>query len=135
MSQLRAIVERIERIEADIAEMNSDKSDIFKEAKANGFDVKALKAVIAYRRKDPAERSEQEALFDLYLAEVSGKSSSGTDPATRARTTPPAKVSIAAGTASPAVRPVVQAQPLAAPATPAPFDFPDLPGHLDRRPQ
>jgi uncharacterized protein (UPF0335 family) len=122
MSQLRALVERIERVETDIAELNSDKRDIYAEAKANGFDVKALKAVISYRRKDTAEREELETLVDLYLAELSGKSSVGTPSATRVHVHE-AK--------SPA--PVVQAQPSAAPVQSAPYEFPDLPTHLDRR--
>jgi uncharacterized protein (UPF0335 family) len=70
--QLRSIVERVERLETDIAEMNADKSDVFKEAKSNGFDVKILKRVIAARRKDPAKLAEEEQLFELYMAQVGG---------------------------------------------------------------
>lgn len=70
--QLRAIVERIERIEADIAEMNADKSDIYKEAKSNGFDVKAIRAIVAERRKDPAELQELDAIIDIYRSALSG---------------------------------------------------------------
>lgn len=68
--QLRAIVERIERVETGIAELNGDKKDIYAEAKANGFDVPTIKRVIALRRKDDAERKEQEALLELYLANL-----------------------------------------------------------------
>jgi uncharacterized protein (UPF0335 family) len=85
MSQLRSIVERIERLEAEIASLNSDKSDIYKEAKANGFDVKALRAVIAYRRKDPNERAELDAIVETYLAELTKLPKAGTDIATRVR--------------------------------------------------
>lgn len=85
MSQLRSIVERIERVEEEIKSLNDDKRDIYAEAKGNGFNVKALKAVIAYRRKDPTERDELETDVALYLDELSGKSSSGTPNATRAR--------------------------------------------------
>ena len=66
--QLRALVERIERLEAEIAELNSDKSDIYKEAKSNGFDAKIIRKVVAARRKDPSDRQEEEALFDAYMA-------------------------------------------------------------------
>lgn len=126
MSQLRALVERIERIESDIADMNSDKRDIYAEAKANGFDVKALKAVIAYRRKDAAEREELETLVELYLAEISGKSSSGTPVATRARAREPEPVAQAVDT---------EPLPQPTPASVAAADFPDIPAHLDRRVQ
>ena len=139
MSQLRALVERIERIETDIAEMNSDKRDIYAEAKNNGFDVKALKAVIAYRRKDPTERDELDAIVTTYLNELSGKLSAGTDNAPRARAparpqtghvsvSPSNDLSLATSAHS---APVVQAQPIAAPATPAPFDE-DIPVYLRR---
>jgi len=70
--QLRSIVERVERLETDIAEMNADKSDVFKEAKSNGFDVKILKRVIAARRKDPAKLREEDEIFGLYMSAVGG---------------------------------------------------------------
>lgn len=131
---LKSYVSRIEELERHISEFNSDKSDIFKEAKDNGFDVKALKAVIAYRRKDPAEREEHESLVATYLHAIEGKADAGTERATRARTNS-SSVSIAAGTAAPAERPAVQVQPSAAPTPPVPYEFPDLPAGLDRRPQ
>ena len=81
MSQLRSIVERVERLEEEIKGLNDDKRDIYAEAKANGFDVKALKAVIAYRRKDPTEREDHSALVETYLAELER----GTVVATRVR--------------------------------------------------
>ena len=65
--QLRSIVERIERLEEEIKDLNSDKSDIYKEARSNGFDVKVLRQVIALRKKDSAEIEEQDAIRDLYL--------------------------------------------------------------------
>lgn len=83
--QLKAFVERIERLESEIKELNSDKSDIYSEAKASGFDVRALKAVVARRRKDPNEADEHDALVDLYLSTLNGKSETGTLYATRAR--------------------------------------------------
>lgn len=66
--QLRSIVDRIERIEEEIAERNADKRDVYAEAKANGFDVKVLKKVVADRRKDSAEREEFETIYHLYAA-------------------------------------------------------------------
>lgn len=78
--QLRAFVERVERMDEELKAINDDKKEIYAEAKANGFDVKALKAVIAARRKDEADRLEFEALIDLYrgaLGMASGYDSSG----------------------------------------------------------
>ena len=68
--QLRALVERIERLEGEIADLNSDKSEIYKEAKFAGFDVKILRKCVALRRKDPDARSEEETLIDLYMREI-----------------------------------------------------------------
>lgn len=82
MSDLRNIVDRIESLEEEIKGLNSDKSDIYAEAKSNGFDVKALKAVIAHRRKDPKEVQEQTAIFQTYMTALE----SGTPIATRVRT-------------------------------------------------
>lgn len=65
--ELKQFVERIERMEEEIRERNSDKSEIYSEAKARGFDVKIMKQIIALRRKDPAQRSEEEAILELYL--------------------------------------------------------------------
>lgn len=79
-NQLRSIVERVERVQEEIDGLNGDKSDIYKEAKANGFDVPALKTVIARRRKDPNKLAELNSLVETYEAAL------GTSVATRART-------------------------------------------------
>ena len=56
--QLRAFVERIERLEEEKKTINDDIKDIFAEAKGNGFDTKIMKRVIALRKKDDHERME-----------------------------------------------------------------------------
>lgn len=66
--QLRAFVERIERLEEEIKSMNADKSEIYKEAKATGFNVKVLRKVVSARRQDYSERQEIDSLFDMYMA-------------------------------------------------------------------
>ena len=65
--QLRALVERIERVEEEIKGLTEDKKDIYAEAKGNGFDVKILREVIRIRMQDQKERDEQESLLDVYL--------------------------------------------------------------------
>jgi uncharacterized protein (UPF0335 family) len=64
--QLRAFIERIERLEAEVKDLNADKSDIYKEAKASGFDVKAMRVIVAERRQDPDKLQELDAMIDLY---------------------------------------------------------------------
>jgi uncharacterized protein (UPF0335 family) len=64
--QLRAFVERIERIEEEIADKNSDKKEIYAEAKGNGYDVPTLKKIVRLRAMDPNDRAEADALLELY---------------------------------------------------------------------
>jgi uncharacterized protein (UPF0335 family) len=65
--QLKSIIERIERLEEEKAGIAGDIKDVYAEAKANGFDVKVLRKIIALRKRDHDERSEEEAILELYL--------------------------------------------------------------------
>ena len=64
--QLQSFVERVERIEEEIAASQTDRKEVYAEAKSSGFDTKILKMVIRERKKDKAQRDEEEALFDIY---------------------------------------------------------------------
>ena len=64
--RLRSIVERIERLEEERKALSGDIKDIYAEAKSAGFDPKVLRALIALRKKEPAEVQEQETLLDVY---------------------------------------------------------------------
>ena len=65
--QLRTIVERIERLEEEKKEVAEQIKEVYAEAKGSGFDTQTLRKIVALRKKDPSERSEEEALLDLYL--------------------------------------------------------------------
>jgi uncharacterized protein (UPF0335 family) len=65
--QLKSFVERIERLEEEKKGISDDIRDVFAEAKGQGFDTKIMRQVIRLRKKDTAERQEEEALLDLYL--------------------------------------------------------------------
>lgn len=65
--QLRAFVERIEKLEEEKQTIADDIKDVYAEAKANGYDTKILRQVVRLRKQDSAERQEQEALLDLYM--------------------------------------------------------------------
>jgi uncharacterized protein (UPF0335 family) len=67
-AELRSIVERVERLEEEIKDLNGDKRDLFAEAKSRGYDVKAIKRVIQLRRVEPTERTEFEAIVETYMA-------------------------------------------------------------------
>lgn len=66
-TQLHSIVQRIERLEEEKKALADDIRDVYAEAKANGFDVKALRAVIKLRKQDTAERQEHEAVLATYM--------------------------------------------------------------------
>ena len=65
--QLKAFVERIERLEEAKNAIADDVRDVYAEAKANGYDVKALRTVVRMRKQDVNERKEQEAILETYL--------------------------------------------------------------------
>ncbi|HWP27194.1 MAG TPA: DUF2312 domain-containing protein [Xanthobacteraceae bacterium] len=65
--QLKAFVERIERLEEEKKAISDDIRDVYAEAKANGFDVKALRTIVRLRKLDLAEWQEQQAIVETYL--------------------------------------------------------------------
>lgn len=66
-AQLKAIVERIERLEEEKRAISTDIKDVYVEAKGNGFDVKALRRIVALRKLDPQQRQEQESILETYM--------------------------------------------------------------------
>jgi uncharacterized protein (UPF0335 family) len=64
---LKAFVERVERLEEEKKAIADDVRDVYAEAKANGFDVKALRTVVKLRKLDVNERKEQEAVLETYM--------------------------------------------------------------------
>ena len=65
--QLRAFIERIERLEEEKKTIADDIKDVYGEAKSMGFDTKILRKVISLRKKDRHEREEEETILDLYM--------------------------------------------------------------------
>ena len=65
--KLKQFIARIERLEAEKAELAADVREVYAEVKSFGFDTKVLRKVIALRKIDADERAEQEALLDLYM--------------------------------------------------------------------
>jgi uncharacterized protein (UPF0335 family) len=64
---LKAFVERIERLEEEKKTISDDVRDVYAEAKANGFDAKALRTIVRLRKQDENERKEQEAILETYM--------------------------------------------------------------------
>ena len=64
---LKAFVERVERLEEEKKAISDDIRDVYAEAKANGFDTKALHTIVRLRKQDLEERREQETILATYM--------------------------------------------------------------------
>lgn len=65
--QLKAIIERIERLEEEKKAIADDIRDVYAEAKGNGYDVKALRTIVRMRKQDANERAEEETILETYM--------------------------------------------------------------------
>jgi len=65
--QLKAIVERIERLEEEKKATSDDIRDVYAEAKGTGFDIKALRSIVRMRKQDTDERREEQAVLEMYM--------------------------------------------------------------------
>jgi uncharacterized protein (UPF0335 family) len=64
--ELRQFVERFERLEAEKKDVADQQKEVLAEARARGYDVRVLRKLIALRKRDTAEVSEEEAILELY---------------------------------------------------------------------
>ena len=65
--QLKAFIERVERLEEEKKAIADDIRDVYAEAKGSGFDVKAMRTIVRMRKQDANERKEEEAILETYL--------------------------------------------------------------------
>ena len=70
--KLKQFIARIERLEAEKAELAADIREVYAESKTFGFDNKVLRKTIALRKVEAHEREQQEALVELYMDAVGG---------------------------------------------------------------
>ncbi len=64
--QIRAYIERFERLETEKQGIADQQKEVMAEAKGNGFNVKALRKIIADRKRDADDLAEEQALVELY---------------------------------------------------------------------
>jgi len=64
--RLRSFVERIERLEEEKVALSADIREVYAEAKGAGFDIKVMRQLIQLRKMDKDDRSEMEAILDVY---------------------------------------------------------------------
>lgn len=65
--ELKAFIERIERLEEEKKAISDEIKDVYAEAKGRGYDTKALRQIVKLRKQDEAERAEREAILETYL--------------------------------------------------------------------
>ncbi|MFK4826034.1 DUF2312 domain-containing protein [Paenochrobactrum sp. BZR 588] len=65
--QLRAFIERIERLEEEKSTIGDDIKEVYAELKGSGFDSKAVRTIIRLRKKEEHERQEEDAMIQLYM--------------------------------------------------------------------
>ena len=70
--KLKQFIARIERLEAEKAELAADIREVYSEAKTFGFDTKVLRKTVSLRKIEASERAEQEALIELYMSAIEG---------------------------------------------------------------
>lgn len=66
--QLRAFIERIERLEEEKRATAEDIKDVYAEAKGTGFDAKIIRKIVSLRRQDVRKRKEEEEILDVYMS-------------------------------------------------------------------
>ena len=64
--RLRSFIERLERLQEEKDAIAGDMKEVMSEAKGSGFDTKIIRMILRLRKKDKAERQEEEALLDVY---------------------------------------------------------------------
>ncbi len=64
--RLRSFVERIERLEEEKVALSADIREVYSEAKGAGFDIKVMRHLIRLRKMDKSDRTEMEAILDVY---------------------------------------------------------------------
>jgi len=66
--ELRLLIERAERLEEEKKGIAEDVKDVFAEAKARGFDVKAMRKIMRIRKQKKEDFEHEEAVLETYMA-------------------------------------------------------------------
>ncbi len=65
--QLKAVIERIERLDEEKKTISDDIRDVYAEAKGNGYDVAVIREIVRLRKQDANERAERETILETYM--------------------------------------------------------------------
>ncbi len=64
--ELRAFIERYERLEAEKKDIAEQQKEVMAEAKGRGYDTRIMRKVIALRKRDKDDIAEEEAVLEMY---------------------------------------------------------------------
>ncbi len=67
-AELRQFVERAEQLASEKKDVAEQEKELFSEAKGRGYDTKAMRKVIALRKRKPDDIAEEEAVIEMYCA-------------------------------------------------------------------
>lgn len=67
-NELRQFIERAEQLEAEKRDIAEQERELFAEAKGRGFDTKAMRKIIALRKRKPDDIAEEEAILEIYMS-------------------------------------------------------------------
>ena len=71
-SSLSSFIERVERLNEEMAALRADIKEVYSSAKSEGFDVKILRQIVKLRSIPADEREEQQMLLDTYISSLGG---------------------------------------------------------------
>jgi uncharacterized protein (UPF0335 family) len=66
--ELRQFIERYEQLEAEKKDIADQQKEVMAEAKGRGYDTRALRKIVALRRRKPDDLAEEEAVLEVYKA-------------------------------------------------------------------
>ena len=65
-AELRAFVERIERLRAEQADLKEAEKEVFSELAGRGYMKRPVRRILILRAADPAKIAEEDAVTELY---------------------------------------------------------------------
>jgi uncharacterized protein (UPF0335 family) len=66
--ELKQFIERYEHLDAEKRDIADQMKEVMAEAKGRGYDTKALRKIIALRKRDKNDLAEEEAVLEVYKA-------------------------------------------------------------------
>ena len=65
--ELRAFIERYERLEAEVKDLKDSQKEVMAEAKARGYDTKVIRKIVAMRKRNRDDIANEEAITEMYM--------------------------------------------------------------------